>query len=130
MAESIGEIEQQSAGSSNISSLVDQFVDGTVQLDCGASCSDTFAARRPAMLAMYRSNDWVRLSREVVTIGYDQDLAWFYLGQSAQGLGLGDAAVKYYLYAMETPSKCLDEMCDGFIFPERIERQLSHMSVP
>ncbi len=125
-----GRIDQISP--QNVGPLVDQFVDGNAVLDCELSCAGKFGFNRQAMLAMSQSGDWANLARTVISIGYNQDLSWFYLGLSAQGLGLGDAAVTYYTKALDTPRYCNNgssNVCDGFVFPDDIYAQLDVMGV-
>ncbi len=110
---------------SNVDALVNQFVDGKAQLDCELPCAGTFGANRQAMLAMYQAGNWSKLAKLVMSIGFNEDLSWFYLGRSAEGLGLGDTAVEYYTKALETPSRCGANSCDGFVFPDDILTQAS-----
>jgi hypothetical protein len=109
----------------NVGTLVDQFVDGKAQLDCALACAGSFGANRQAMLAMYKAGDWSRLAKTVMTVGFDQDLSWFYLGRSAEGLGLGDTAVEYYTRALESQYHCDANTCDGFLFPDDVLTQAS-----
>ena len=116
----------------NVGPLVDQFVDGKAVLDCDLPCAGRFGANRKAMFGMYQASDWSTLSRTVVRIGFNQDLSWFYLGLSAQGLGLADSAAAYYSKALETPNHCASgaiNACDGFAFPDDIYTQLQAMGV-
>ena len=113
----------------NVDALVDQFVDGKAQLDCDLPCAGRFGFLRSAMLNMYQAGNWSDLAKTVISTGYNEDLSWFYLARSAEGLGLGDTAIDYYIKALDTPFHCNDNTCDGFIFPDDIYTQASGLGV-
>jgi hypothetical protein len=59
-------------------------------------CSGTWGWNRNQMRALYTLERWEELARMVHSIGCSQDMAYYYLGRSAEGLGFYDAAKKYY----------------------------------
>jgi hypothetical protein len=69
---------------------------GKPTLDCAAKCSFTWAAQVPAIHQLDLAEKWNDLAIKVMTIGYGSDLAYYYLGQAAQGLGYQQAAIDYY----------------------------------
>ncbi len=69
---------------------------GKMNLDCGAGCSFTWLAQAPSIHGLDIAEKWPDLAVRVMQIGYGSDLAYYYLGQSAQGLGYHQAAIAYY----------------------------------
>lgn len=113
---------------SNIDQLVDEFVSGKANMDCYVTCSAKFGANQAAMRQMHDNGQWDGLAKLVITIGYDQDISWYYLGRSAEGLGLRKAAMTYYQKAINTKNKCnmmMINVCSGLSFPESINQRLS-----
>ena len=95
--------------------------------------------RRLALEAHDRA-DWQRLALIVLDVGYNSDLAYYYLGRAAEGMGANDAALTYYRKALEITNHRLFEgqgkspgercnfflsRCDGFEFPADIENRIS-----
>jgi hypothetical protein len=69
---------------------------GKMNLDCGEKCMLTWMAQAPSIHALDLSERWNDLAVRVMQIGFGNDLAYYYLGQSAQGLGYHPAAITYY----------------------------------
>ncbi len=72
---------------------------GKLNLDCGLKCKLTWESQAPSIHALDIAERWPDLATRVMQIGYGSDLAYYYLGQSAQGLKYHDAAIGYYNYA-------------------------------
>lgn len=73
---------------------------GKPVLDCGAKCSFTWGAQAAAIHQLDLAEKWNDLAVRVMQIGYGSDLAYYYLGQSAQGLGYHQAAITYYGWSL------------------------------
>ncbi len=73
--------------------------DGRADLRCGAACAETWRAKLVTLNDRYVAKDWLHLGTLVMQIGYQNDLAYYYLGQSAEGLGSPKAALKFYRIA-------------------------------
>ncbi|WP_028219349.1 tetratricopeptide repeat protein [Paraburkholderia oxyphila] len=73
---------------------------GNLTLDCTVNCMLTWNKQVAALQALDMAEQWDDLATRVVQIGYRQDLAYYYLGQAAQGLSYHDAAIKYYKEAL------------------------------
>jgi hypothetical protein len=131
----------------NVDSLVDQFVTGKSQLTCLIECIGTWAQNEPKMQQMYQAGQWAQLSRLVVSVGFNKDVAWFYLGRAAEEMRLGDAALAYYDKSLEsTVLQCNGEVenplyplmggptlddCNGIVFPDDvIARESAILGVP
>jgi hypothetical protein len=72
---------------------------GRLSLDCGQKCSFTWLAQASSIHAIDLAENWTDLAVRVMQIGYGNDIAYYYLGQAAQGLGYHKAAIAYYNYA-------------------------------
>jgi len=69
---------------------------GKLNLDCGEKCALTWMSQAPTIHSLDLAEKWDDLAEHVMQIGYGSDLAYYYLGQSAQGLGYHSAAITYY----------------------------------
>jgi hypothetical protein len=76
--------------------FADDLKSGKQTLDCGQKCLLTWLAQVPAIHQLDLSESWTPLADRVMQIGYGNDLAYYYLGQAAQGLGYHQAAISYY----------------------------------
>ena len=72
---------------------------GKLNLDCGLKCKLTWETQAPSIHTLDIAERWPDLAVRVMQIGYGSDLAYYYLGQSAQGLQYHAAAIGYYTYA-------------------------------
>jgi hypothetical protein len=70
--------------------------DGRADLRCGAACAETWRGNLLTLNDRYVAKDWLHLGTLVMQIRYQNDLAYYYLGQSAEGLGSPKAALKFY----------------------------------
>jgi hypothetical protein len=99
--------------------------DGRVDLRCGAACAEMWRANLLTLNDRYVAKDWLHLGTLVTQIGYQNDLAYYYLGQSAEGLGSPKAALKFYRIAGALASqpypqfKCNsgNAFCNGISLP-------------
>jgi hypothetical protein len=76
--------------------FMDDLKAGKPTLDCGQKCLITWIAQVPTIHQLDLAESWTPLADKVMQIGYGNDLAYYYLGQSAQGLGFHKAAITYY----------------------------------
>jgi hypothetical protein len=104
--------------------------DGRVDLRCGAGCAETWRANLLALNDRYVAKDWLHLGTLVMQIGYQNDLAYYYLGQSAEGLGSPKAALKFYRIAGALASRndpqfeCKSgghDLCNGISLPRDLD---------
>jgi hypothetical protein len=79
--------------------MMDDLKAGRLVLDCGAKCSFTWIAKVDSIHTYDTAERWPELAQTVMQVGYGQDLAYYYLGQAAQGLGYHEAAITYYKWA-------------------------------
>jgi hypothetical protein len=97
---------------------------GTATLDCGLACAGTWGGSLSEMNVYNATGDWTRLALRVMQIGFQEDLGYYYLGRSAEGLGAYEAAYKYYRIAGALATgpggqfKCASAgLCNGLHFP-------------
>ncbi len=102
------------------------FTIGRAVLDCGLNCSGYWGSERSTLLQLLAAQKWPALAQKVLEIGYNNDLAWYYLGRAAEGLNRGRAAQIYYYKAMSGVKACDGAInnCDGFKFPDDARKQL------
>ncbi|SEM72036.1 hypothetical protein SAMN04489760_13831 [Syntrophus gentianae] len=71
--------------------------EGKPNLDCDTlACDLCWMENLDGMILLYNSSEWVKLAESVMKIGYGKDLAYYFLGQAAEGMGYNEAALKYY----------------------------------
>lgn len=101
-----------------------KFVNG--ELIWLSHCGSAWGWERGDLRFLYKGEEWSQLAKHVIKVGCAEDLSYFYLGRSAEGLGLPNAAKVYYKRALMAP-KC-DRFpfnnCDGHTFPQEIENRL------
>lgn len=93
-----------------INPVLERFKHGDAQLDCD-TCSFKFSFAKDELQTLHRKGEWERLARQVLELGYAQDISWYYLGASAEGLGLTAPARHYYQQAA-TLARHKDTRCD------------------
>lgn len=109
--------------------LTTDFRLGSAKLECELSCATAWGANRRQLRAVHDAGLWEDLALNVLRIGFSNDLAYYYLGRSAEGLGYHSAAEVYYrrsIAAAISRPKCnfLFNNCDGFVFPKDAESRL------
>lgn len=74
------------------------FRSGQASLPCGdgMGCSLQWAGARGTVERYAEAGNWSGLAESVLSVGYDTDLTWYYLGIAAQNLGYPRAARVYY----------------------------------
>lgn len=83
------------------------FKSGAASQDCdGIQCAVGWGRNASALHALYEAQAWEALAERVINTQYDHDLAYFYLGKSAEGLGLPVAAKAYYSRSSSAAVKC------------------------
>lgn len=70
---------------------------GKPNLDCDTlACDLSWITNLNGMIRFYNSQEWEKLAKSVMKVGYGKDFAYFFLGQVAEGMGYNEAALKYY----------------------------------
>lgn len=109
---------------------------GTVQLDCGLACAPLYMFSQTRLQQLYRAQNWPELALATAKTSYRRDIAYFYLGVAAQGMGAWAAADRYYRMAgalatgNDATAKCstVTNLCAGFSFPYDIVTRLKVVS--
>jgi len=111
---------------------VQAFRQGEAVLNCD-SCAMAFSSRQDKLRGYYEQQAWEFLAREVLDVGYVQDISWYYLGAAAEGLGLA-AARQYYQQAVnlagqkDTHCKGLfSDLCNGIELPRQAAEALARL---
>jgi len=114
-------------------SRFDRFKRGELFLDC-TQCGARFDAQAAQMARLYRAHDWPALAALVGETGHARDIAWYYLGAAAEGLGWPDAARHYYELAVQLAqnpdSAChapAASRCGGVQLPEQALARLAKL---
>jgi hypothetical protein len=106
--------------------LMRQLQAGQPMLDCRLDCSGVWGANRRKAVLLETTGRWQELALLVMTIGYMDDLTYYYLGRAAENLGYWQAAQRYYRTAERlsvTRMACRSETfneCDGNVFPDAL----------
>src|SRR5437879_11972345 len=81
------------------------------------------------MKQLLETDQWSDLAVRVLAIGYKDNLAWYYLGRAAEGLGHVEVARTYYLKCQASPMKCdaLFNYCEGVVFPQAFHSRLANL---
>jgi len=108
-----------------------RFLQGEAYLDC-KDCRGQFLARLTELQRLHQNRQWEELARAVLAIGQAEDLAWYYLGAAAEGLGRPLAARRYYQLASQLARHeglcaTTPERCDGVRLPEAAEKALGRL---
>ncbi|MEN6375837.1 MAG: hypothetical protein ABFD75_13810 [Smithella sp.] len=70
---------------------------GKPNLDCDTlACDISWIGNLKEMISLHKSGQWEKLTELVMKTGYGKDLAYYFLGQAAEGMGYNEAALKYY----------------------------------
>ena len=80
--------------------MLDDLKAGKLTLNCGINCSFTWFHKAGQIHALDMAERWPDLAVAVMQVGHGSDLAYYYLGQAAQGLGEHTAAISYYQYSL------------------------------
>lgn len=106
---------------------------GVTRLTCGLGCSGTMGSNRRKLKSAADDQLWLEVAARVLHIGYENDLAYFYLGRAAEGVGSLEVATTYYKLAIEKKSQgraCKSSIfnnCDGFDFPRDALERLTYV---
>jgi Zn-dependent protease with chaperone function len=93
----------------------ERFKRGDTVLDCRLQCSFAYERRKGDWKRLHAQRLWRDLAVSVIQVGYDNDLAYFMLGEAAGGLGLAQPAREYYRRALAAgKDNACGSDCEGF----------------
>jgi hypothetical protein len=113
------------------------FRSGQASLPCGdgLECGLKWAGAKPTIDRYVQANDWNGLAESVLSVGFDTDLSWYYLGAAAQNLGNNRAARVYYEASIQRTNAgglaaCNASLglCDSINLPMDAQRMLAEVS--
>lgn len=87
----------------------ESFKQGTLELTC-KSCSLKFYMSQSDFKKLHEKQDWRGLAQQVIKVGYEFDLSYYYLAVAAKGLGLTESSKAYFRKAKEL-SETVDFTC-------------------
>lgn len=114
----------------------DAFKSGNITLPMGTIEAAEWTINRQNAYDMLAAGHWRGLADLVQRKGINNDLAWYYLGRAAEGMGETELARTYYQrsldrtrsgkYSHSCQGKVIS-MCDGFDFPDVAQTRLSSL---
>lgn len=117
-----------------VSPAFEDFKRGQARLSCGNDCAIKFQTNQKDLARLHAQRNWEGLAREVLDIGYRQDISWHYLGIAAEGLGYAAAARQYYgqavALARHKETHCegsILNLCNGIKLPGEAEAALARL---
>lgn len=111
--------------------VISELATGQLRLTCEVSCSGSWRLSRATLKGLYQNRVWQELAVAVAHVGYNADLAYFYLGRAAEETGSPRAAELYFRLALATASKCdgwLLNGCDGVKLPAEAAAALARVA--
>jgi hypothetical protein len=110
--------------------LLQRMAAGQVVLDCALGCATQWGATRRTLKYFHDTSQWGALALNVMKIGFNDDLTWYYLGRAAEELSYLDAARIYYAASLGAPrcNGALFNNCDGFDLPADAQRRLGPLA--
>ena len=118
----------------------DAFKSGSIVLPMGTLEAAEWTLNRQSAYDLLASSRWRELADLVQRKGINNDLAWYYLGRAAEGMGETAVARTYYQRSVDRTKsekyshRCRGKvisLCDGFDFPDVAQaRLLSLQAVP
>lgn len=94
-----------------------------------SGCGGIWGWNLQEMKVVHDSGQWDRLALKVIELDCTQNLSYYFLGRSAEGMALPSSAKIYYQLAKESWRKCDDlfNNCKDFIFPKDIDDRLANL---
>jgi outer membrane protein OmpA-like peptidoglycan-associated protein len=108
--------------------VISSLKQGDLRLPCDIACSGAWGWNRNESKVLHDNGLWNELAIVVAKVGFKTDLAYYYLGRAAEGLGYADAAQTYYRLSSSV-HKCNGSInnCDGFVFPDIIDEAFKRL---
>ncbi|MFM9863966.1 MAG: S1C family serine protease [Micropepsaceae bacterium] len=114
----------------------DAFKSANINLPMGTLEAAEWTINRPAAYDLLAAGQWRALADLVQRKGINNDLAWYYLGRAAEGLGDSGLARTYYQRSLDRTNSdkysatCQGKvmsLCDGFDFPDVAQARLASL---
>ena len=115
----------------NVDVLLHNFQEGTLQLSSSLETSGNNGRFSSQYVELANKRKWTQFSKLVIMANSADDLSWYLLGISAEGLGYKKAARQYYVNSVNSPVKLchagngyLKTVCCDLYLPEESLKQL------
>lgn len=89
---------------------------GNARLSCGTGCAFSRGLNSENMRQLFKLEEWFDLAVITLEVGYQDDLSYFYLGRTAEGIGDYSNAITYYRLALDPNTRghqCSSSVCNG-----------------
>jgi len=83
------------------SQLTSDLKSGKLNLNCQFECDWSWLGNFKEMIALHNASQWEPLAVLVMQVGHEKDIAYYFLGRAAEGLGYKQAAITYYQRSSE-----------------------------
>jgi hypothetical protein len=115
------------------SQLTNDLKIGTLNLNCQFECDWSWLGKFNEMVAPHNAKQWESLAVLVMQVGHEKDIAYYFLGRAAEGMGYKQAAKTYYQRSAQLPGdnvnlhhcRSLDNGCAGIdlstLIPSRLD---------
>ncbi len=87
-------------------SISREFREGSTVLRCDLVCQLVAISEGENLRDLYLNESWEELAKEVIRIGFNEDLHYLYLAKAAERLGFYSASEEYYRLGLSTRFKC------------------------
>lgn len=110
--------------------LFEEFQRGETRLTCRWQCNVFWTIDSQIFRILAANENWPKLAVGVARANHQLDLAYYYLGRAADGLGLPEVAVTYYDLALGQTGDARCNLprafrCDGYKFPADVRSRLA-----
>jgi hypothetical protein len=107
--------------------VTDNFTKGKIIMTCRFSCLGPSGRYMNTQRKLYDEELWGELAELTIRIGWKDNLQYYYLGRSAEGLGFKKAAKIYYKKALNENNKCAWGSCTGLDVPSLAKQRLKNL---
>lgn len=108
-------------------SIEAEFKSGNMNLEMGFF-NKAYSGKEKT-LTLIKDGNWMGLVEDVLERKFDADVYYYFLGLSAEGLGLNDVALNYFQKSVNASTKCASYLfgdgCYGYHFPENAREKLN-----
>ncbi len=118
----------------NVETLMHDFQNGTLQLTGSTEAGGNTGWFSSDYVNLNNHRKWVELAKLLIEANTADDLSWYLLGASADGLGYEKAAAQYFTNSINAPvafcapgPNYLDSVCAGLKLPEDTYKRLGEL---
>lgn len=93
----------------------EKFKNGKLELNCKGECYAQYLIAQGSLKKLHEEKAWRELSQKIIKLPYKIDIAYYYLGAAAEGMGYIDSSRIYFSKAYEL-SKSTEDSCSKATF--------------